>query len=69
MFIHVVLGFGLNEVYIMSGHWLIVVPIAVAFLLRALRTRGLVALRVALLLLTAWLMIYNVVLYGQYLFG
>lgn len=74
MLIHLVLGFGLNEVYIMSAHWLIVVPIAVAFLLRALRThgpgsRGLVALRVVLLLLTAWLMIYNGVLYGQYLFG
>ena len=74
MLIHLVLGFGLNEVYIMSAHWLIVVPIAVAFLLRALcqrgpRLRSLVALRVVLLLLTAWLMIYNGVLYGQYLFG
>lgn len=74
LIIHVVLGFGLNEAYIMSVHWLIVVPIAMAYLLRSLqsrctRSRSLVAIRVLLLFLTGYLLIYNGVLYGQYLFG
>lgn len=67
--IHVVLGFGLNEAYIMSAHWLIVVPIAVAYLLRGLRSRGLAVFRILILLLVAYLVIYNGLLYGQYLLG
>ncbi len=38
MLIHFVLGFGLNEIYIMSPHFLFVVTIGIAFLLR--RTQG-----------------------------
>ncbi len=34
MLIHFVLGFGLNEIYIMSPHFLFVIPVAIAFLLR-----------------------------------
>ncbi|MBQ4029116.1 MAG: GtrA family protein, partial [Prevotella sp.] len=26
------LGFGLNEVYIMSGHWLFIIPLTIAYL-------------------------------------
>ena len=74
LIIHVILGFGLNEAYIMSVHWLIVVPKSMAYLLRRLqsrctRSRSLVAIRVLLLFLTGYLLIYNGVLYGQYLFG
>ena len=68
MIIHVVLGFGLNEVYIMSPHWLFVLPIAMAFALLRLRGRWLLAARVALMGLSVFLLAYNASLYVQYLF-
>lgn len=37
MVLHVGLGFGINEVYIMSAHWIYIIPIAVAFLLEGYR--------------------------------
>ena len=37
MMIHLVLGFGINEVFIMSPHFLFVLPIATAYLLRETR--------------------------------
>ncbi len=67
--LHVVFGFGLNEVYIMSAHWIYVIPIAMAYLLRSLRRR-----RVALVMkgtvavLGAYLWIWNVALIVQYLY-
>ena len=68
MIIHVVLGFGLNEVYIMSPHWLFVLPIAMGFALLRLRGRWLLAARVALMGLSVFLLAYNASLYVQYLF-
>ena len=68
MIIHVVLGFGLNEVYIMSPHWLFVLPIAMGFALLRLRARWLLAARVALMGLSVFLLAYNASLYVQYLF-
>ena len=68
MIIHVVLGFGLNEVYIMSPHWLFVLPIAMGFALLRLRGRWLLAARVALMDLSVFLLAYNASLYVQYLF-
>ena len=56
MFIHLVLGFGINEIFIMAPHWLFVLPIATAFLLREVSTRW---LRIAILLTTLYLFIYN----------
>lgn len=58
--IHFGLGFGLNEVYIMACHWVFVIPLAIAFLLKALRGRLLLAARGVLLALTAYFYIYNV---------
>lgn len=68
MLIHVVLGFGLNEVYIMSPHWLFVLPIAMAFVLQRLQRQWLRPMRVLLLLLSCYLLAYNGSLYVQYLF-
>lgn len=34
--LHIVLGFALNEVYIMSAHWLFSLPIAAAYIFRAI---------------------------------
>jgi hypothetical protein len=56
MFIHLVLGFGINEVQIMSPHYLFVLPIATASLLRAYSARW---LRVVVLVLTLYLLAYN----------
>ncbi len=67
MFIHVVLGFGLNEVYIMGAHWLFVIPLAMAFMFRRLSGRGLAALRVLTALLTVYLLAWNVSLIVQFL--
>lgn len=69
MFIHVVLGFGLNEVYIMSPHWLPVITIAIAYLFSHVskRREAIAPLRVLVLLLTLWLLTWNGALYGSYL--
>lgn len=56
MFIHLILGFGINEIHIMTPHWLFVIPIAMAFLLREIRKRW---FRIPVLLLTLYLFTYN----------
>ena len=56
MFIHLVLGFGINEIFIMAPHWLFVLPIATAYLFRKVSTRW---LRIPVTLLTLYLFIYN----------
>ena len=68
MALHVGLGFGLNEVYIMTVHWAFIIPIAIGYLFKNLRdgyTRR-IALRLTALL-TAYLLIYNTVLIFQFM--
>ena len=67
MFIHEVLGFGLNEVYIMGAHWLFVMPIAMAYLFKGVSGRKLIALRATVGVLALYLLVYNVALIVQYL--
>ena len=68
MVIHFVLGFGLNEVYIMSPHWLFALPIAMAYLVRsAASTRWCLPLRALTLLLTLYLFAWNAILYVSYM--
>ncbi|MGI6242115.1 MAG: DUF6080 domain-containing protein [Prevotella sp.] len=68
MFIHVVLGFGLNEVYIMGAHWLFVLPIAMGYLFKAMAgTKSRLSLRLVVLTLTAFLMVWNWTLFIDYL--
>lgn len=57
--LHVGLGFGLNEVYIMSAHWLFVVPLAVAYLFRVAGRGLLLTLRTLVVGLSLWLFCYN----------
>lgn len=59
MALHLGLGFGLNEVYIMSPHWLFVVPLTMAFLVRRLPMRWLLPMRALLVLTTLWLLVWN----------
>lgn len=59
MLLHFGLGFGLNEMYIMTAHWAFIVPIAVAYLLRDLNTQGRRLVRWSLSLLTLFLWAWN----------
>ncbi len=56
---HLGLGFAINEVYIMSAHWLYVVPVALSFLFLRIGGRRLAMSRVAVLALTAYLLCHN----------
>lgn len=68
MLIHFVLGFGLNEAYIMSPHWLFIITIAIGYLVkRVSETRMYRPLQVLLLLLTVYLLVWNGILYADYL--
>lgn len=69
MVLHIGLGFGINEVYIMSAHWIYALPIAVAFLLKNVgRRRYQLALKGVLALLAVWLWAWNVTLIVGYLY-
>ena len=39
MLLHMGLGFGINEIYIMSAHYLFVLPIGMAYLFKAIEKR------------------------------
>ena len=63
MLLHIGLGFGLNEVYIMSGHWIYALPIAIGFLLKETRhQRYSLSLKSLLLTIGLFLLIYNGIL-------
>ena len=64
MFIHLILGFGLNEVFIMAPHFMFVLPIATAFILHCVKPRW---RRLSILLLTLYLFIYNGYLLTRFL--
>lgn len=69
MVLHIGLGFGINEVYIMSAHWIYAIPIAIAFLLKNVgRRRYQLALKGVLALLALWLWTWNVTLIVGYLY-
>ena len=56
MFIHLILGFGLNEIFIMSPHFMFVLPIATAYLFKSVHWQW---LRLAVVFLTVYLLVYN----------
>lgn len=60
MLLHLGLGFGLNEVYIMSCHWIFIIPIAIGFLFRAVQFHRMkITLLAFIALLTLWLWGWN----------
>ncbi len=67
MVIHLVLGFGLNEVYIMASHWAFVLPVGIAFLLKSSPYRR--GTFYYLITTTAFLWVYNGILLVGYLLG
>ena len=63
MLLHIGLGFGLNEVYIMTGHWIYALPIAIGFLLKETRHQRYSLCQKSLLLtIGLLLLIYNGIL-------
>ena len=62
--IHFVMGFGLNEMYIMACHWIFIIPIAIAYLMKSLTPGKQVVLRYSCWLLTLYLWAWN----GYWLF-
>lgn len=65
MFIHMGIGFGINEVYIMTSHWAFVIPIAIAYALKRTAGRSRLVMRGVLVALAAYMFVYNVVLLAE----
>lgn len=66
--LHLVLGFGIDEVYIMTTHWIFILPIAYGFMVAAMPTSTLrILLRIVLLSLSLWLWTSNGALLLHYL--
>ena len=54
-----ILGFAVTEVYIMTSGWVFIIPISYGYLLKRLSMKWLKLMRVALIMLTIYLWIYN----------
>ena len=67
MALHMGLGFGINEVYIMSAHWIYVLPIAMGYLLLTCPGRFRLPVRLLLMILTVYLYAYNGFLLVNYM--
>ena len=65
--LHVGLGFGLNEVYIMTAHWAYVLPLGLAALLLTATGQKRTLLRIAIGSLTLWLYAWNLYSIVDYL--
>ena len=57
--LHLILGFAVTEVYIMTSGWAFIIPISYGYLLKRLTMKWLKLMRVALIILTIYLWIYN----------
>ena len=60
MTMHIILGFALTEVYIMTAHWALAIPVAIASLLSAYKGKQRIALRLVLFAVTIWLLAWNI---------
>jgi hypothetical protein len=70
MFIHLILGFGINEVYIMSAHWLFILSVAMAYLFKTFENKKwIIPVRMLTLVIALYLLAWNGILYSGYLLG
>ena len=65
--VHFVMGFGLSEMYIMACHWIFIIPIAIAYLMKSLTPSKQMILRGIILLLTLYLWAWNGYLVFSYM--
>lgn len=64
MVLHMGLGFGINEIYIMSAHYLYIIPIAMAYLMKKYPTKCLTAI---VAVTAAWCWAWNIsIILGTY---
>lgn len=68
MIIHLLFGFGINEIYIMTAHWAFVVPLAIAFAIRAAKDRMRLVITGICALTAVYLFLYNGYYLYQFLF-
>jgi hypothetical protein len=66
MVLHLGLGFGINEIYIMGPHWLYVIPISIAFIFKYANVKWRKPLRVVTALLAVFLLGWNGYLFISY---
>lgn len=66
MFLHLVLGFGINEVYIMGAHWMFIIPFAIGFTLKLSKSKMALATRWTTFALASYFWIYNGFLIATY---
>jgi hypothetical protein len=60
MTMHIGLGFAINEVYIMSAHWIFIIPLMMGFLFTPRQPSWMLkSARILVSLLTLYLIIYN----------
>jgi hypothetical protein len=64
--LHIVLGFAINEVYIMSADWIFIIPISIAFLFRDFNEKVLSYARLSIIFIAIYLWVYNGVLITNY---
>lgn len=57
--LHIVLGFAINEVYIMASGWVFIIPIAIGYILKSVSGKGVLLLEATLLLLALFLWVRN----------
>ena len=62
MILHIGLGFGINEVYIMTAHWAYVIPLCIGFLIKSTSGRKRTAITLFTALIAFYLIVYNSVL-------
>ena len=65
--LHIIMGFGLNEAYIMGTHWLFIIPLAMAFLFKKMPAKPALVLRFGIVALALFLYIYNLCLVFQFM--
>lgn len=65
--LNIILGFAINEVYIMTSGWAYVIPIGIGYMLRRLQGKGLFVMRGVVLFLAAFLWVWNGRLIVSYL--
>lgn len=69
MIMHLIAGFGINEVYIMTAHWAFIVPFSVAFMIKNKSEKASKAVRISVAVITAYLLIYNTFFISVYMLG
>lgn len=67
MVLHLGLGFGLNEVYIMTAHWAFIIPVVIGYLFHKEHGLRHFSLHIIVGMLTLWLWLWNGLLVVEYL--